>query len=80
MVRTALCVAYGALMRTGAGQPLREDYPKRDDKNWLKRTLAYWKGADLPLDYEDVACPILPPGDRGTVKQVRDRKKANNTV
>ncbi|NLJ76524.1 MAG: fumarate reductase flavoprotein subunit [Peptococcaceae bacterium] len=68
MVRTALCVAYGALMRTESrGSHFREDYPKRDDKNWLKRTLAYWKeGADLPtLDYEDVACPILPPGDRG---------------
>ncbi|NQS76822.1 MAG: fumarate reductase flavoprotein subunit [Peptococcaceae bacterium] len=68
MVRTALCVAYGALMRTESrGSHFREDHPKRDDAKWLKRTLAYWKeGADLPtLDYEDVACPILPPGDRG---------------
>jgi len=68
MVRTALCVAYGALTRTESrGSHFREDYPKRDDVNWLKRTLAYWKeGADLPtLDYEPVACPILPPGDRG---------------
>lgn len=68
MVRTALCVAYGALTRTESrGSHFREDYPKRDDVNWLKRTLAYWKeGADLPtLDYEPVACQILPPGDRG---------------
>jgi len=68
MVRTALCVAYGALTRTESrGSHFREDYPKRDDVNWLKRTLAYWKeGADLPtLEYEPVACPILPPGDRG---------------
>ncbi|MDD4335056.1 MAG: fumarate reductase flavoprotein subunit [Desulfotomaculaceae bacterium] len=68
MVRTALCVAYGALMRTESrGSHFREDYPKRDDVNWLTRTLAYWKeGADLPtLNYEPVACPILPPGDRG---------------
>jgi fumarate reductase flavoprotein subunit len=67
-LRTALCVAYGALTRTESrGSHFREDYPKRDDVNWLKRTLAYWKeGADLPtLDYEPVACPILPPGDRG---------------
>jgi fumarate reductase flavoprotein subunit len=68
MVRTALCVAYGALTRTESrGSHFREDYPKRDDANWLNRTLAYWKeGADLPtLDYEPVACPYMPPGDRG---------------
>ncbi|MEG3070361.1 MAG: hypothetical protein RQM92_05530 [Candidatus Syntrophopropionicum ammoniitolerans] len=44
MVRTALCVAYGALMRTESrGSHFREDHPKRDDAKWLKRTLAYWK-------------------------------------
>lgn len=68
MIRMALCVAYGALMRTESrGSHSREDFPKRDDVNWLKRTLAYWKpGADLPtLDYEPVATPYMPPGDRG---------------
>jgi fumarate reductase flavoprotein subunit len=68
MIRTSLCIAYGALMRTESrGSHFREDFPKRDDVNWLKRTLAYWKeGADLPtLDYEPVACPYMPPGDRG---------------
>lgn len=78
MVRTALCVAYGALMRTESrGSHFREDYPKRDDVNWLKRTLAYWKeGADLPtLDYEPVACPILPPGDRGYGEATAGPKK-----
>ena len=68
IIRTSLCIAYGALMRTESrGSHFREDFPKRDDANWLKRTLAYWKeGADLPtLDYEPVACPLMPPGDRG---------------
>ncbi len=68
MLRLALCVAYGALQRTESrGSHFREDYPKRDDANWLKRTLATWKeGADLPtLDYEDVTITELPPGDRG---------------
>lgn len=77
-LRTALCVAYGALMRTESrGSHFREDYPKRDDVNWLKRTLAYWKeGADLPtLDYEPVACPILPPGDRGYGEATAGPKK-----
>ncbi|TYO93891.1 fumarate reductase flavoprotein subunit [Desulfallas thermosapovorans] len=68
MVRLALCIAYGALMRTESrGSHAREDYPKRDDVNWLKRTLAYWPdGADLPeLKYEPVKITELPPGDRG---------------
>ena len=69
MVKLALCVAYGALQRTESrGAHAREDYPERNDKDWLVRTLATWKeGATLPtLEYEKVT-PffILPPGDRG---------------
>jgi fumarate reductase flavoprotein subunit len=68
MLRLALTIAYGALVRTESrGSHAREDFPKRDDVNWLKRTLAYWKeGADLPtIEYEPVVCKELPPGDRG---------------
>lgn len=68
MLRLALCIAVGALNRTESrGSHYREDYPKRDDANWLKRTLAYWRpGADLPeLQYEDITITELPPGDRG---------------
>ena len=68
MIRLALCISYGALTRTESrGSHAREDYPKRDDANWLKRTLAYWpQGADLPeLKYEPVTITELPPGDRG---------------
>lgn len=68
MLRLALCIAYGALQRTESrGSHHREDYPKRDDENWLKRTLAYWpEGSDLPvLKYEPVKITELPPGERG---------------
>jgi fumarate reductase flavoprotein subunit len=68
MIRLALCIAYGALKRTESrGSHFREDYPQRDDTNWLKRTLAYWPaGAELPrLDYEPITITELPPGDRG---------------
>ena len=67
-LRLALCIAQGALVRTESrGSHYREDYPKRDDDSWLKRTLAYWpKGADMPrLEYETVKITELPPGDRG---------------
>ena len=71
MLKLALCVAYGALTRTESrGAHFRQDYPRRDDAEWLKRTLATWKDADdtLPsLAYEplDVMQMELPPGWRG---------------
>jgi fumarate reductase flavoprotein subunit len=61
-------VAFGALQRTESrGSHYREDYPARDDVNWLKRTLSTWPaGADLPaLTYEPVRITEMPPGDRG---------------
>lgn len=69
MVKLALCVACGALARTESrGAHTREDFPARNDRDWLKRTLATWQGnATLPtLDYEPATAVFeLPPGDRG---------------
>jgi fumarate reductase flavoprotein subunit len=71
MLRLALAVAYGALQRTESrGAHYREDHPRRNDAEWLKRTLAVWKREDdtLPtLTYEalDVRRMELPPGWRG---------------
>ncbi len=69
-VKLALCVAYGALQRRESrGSHNREDYPARNDRDWLTRTLAYWKNPDddLPtLEYEDATPSFeMPPGDRG---------------
>jgi len=71
MLKLALCVASGALARTESrGAHYREDHPRRNDAQWLKRTLATWRRPDdtLPaLDYEalDVRQMELPPGWRG---------------
>jgi fumarate reductase flavoprotein subunit len=71
MLKLALCVAYGALTRTESrGAHFREDFPRRDDAQWLKRTLATWKSESdtLPsLAYEaiNVMGMELPPGWRG---------------
>jgi fumarate reductase flavoprotein subunit len=71
MLKLALCVSHGALVRTESrGAHFREDFPRRDDAQWLKRTLARWPGENdsLPtLGYEalDVHAMELPPGWRG---------------
>ena len=71
MLKLALCVALGAEQRTESrGAHAREDYPERNDRNWLKRTLATWEGDDatLPkLDYEslNIMKMEMPPGSRG---------------
>lgn len=68
MIRLALTIAKGALARQESrGSHFREDFPKRDDENWLKRTLAYWPehASEPDLKYESVKITELPPGDRG---------------
>ncbi len=71
MLKLALCTAYGALTRVESrGAHYREDHPQRNDRDWLKRTLAIWRneGDPLPtLNYEalDVNSMELAPGWRG---------------
>jgi len=71
MIKLALTIAYGALVRTESrGAHFRNDYPRRNDAEWLKRTLATWKNESdtLPtLAYEplDPRKMELPPGWRG---------------
>lgn len=68
MLRLARVTAEGALLRTESrGAHCREDYPLRNDRDWLNRTLVRWKeGAEAPaFDYEPVGLIDLPPGFRG---------------
>ena len=89
MLKVALTVAYGAYLRKESrGAHSREDYPKRDDKNWLKRTITSWKDENQTIptvSYEDI--PIsnmeLPPGFRGYGKdltQHHEDTKARQTI
>ncbi|MBQ4889306.1 fumarate reductase flavoprotein subunit [Shewanella sp. MMG014] len=71
MLRVALTVACGANARTESrGAHAREDYPQRNDKEWLNRTLSTWpdeNALEPELTYEqlDVMKMELPPGYRG---------------
>ncbi len=71
MLKLALCVAKGALQRTESrGAHYREDFVKRDDANWLNRTITTWENPEdtLPtVTYEeiDISKMELAPAFRG---------------
>ncbi len=75
MLKVALCVAKGARDRTESrGAHFREDYLKRDDENWLNRTISYYKSEDdiePTLEYEelDIMKMEMPPAFRGYGKK-----------
>jgi succinate dehydrogenase / fumarate reductase flavoprotein subunit len=55
----------GALARTESrGAHSRRDYPKRDDENWLKHTLAYCTKEGPRLEYAPVTITKWPPAAR----------------
>ncbi|PIF04395.1 MAG: fumarate reductase flavoprotein subunit [Arcobacter sp.] len=71
MLKVALCVAKGARERTESrGAHYREDYLKRDDANWLNRTLTSWPDPDQTtptVTYQelDIMTMEMPPAFRG---------------
>jgi len=46
------------------GAHYREDYPERDDENFLKHTLAYYSTAGIDLQYKPVAITMFEPKER----------------
>jgi len=55
----------GALAREESrGSQSRTDFPTRDDKNWLKHTVAKWNGKDAELSYKEVDISLYEPKER----------------
>ncbi|MCD6493047.1 MAG: succinate dehydrogenase/fumarate reductase flavoprotein subunit [Archaeoglobaceae archaeon] len=65
MLDLAEVVAIGALKRQESrGAHYRLDYPKRDDENWLKHTLAYYTPEGPKFDYKPVSITKWEPVER----------------
>jgi len=55
LISQAVVALHGAAARTESrGAHAREDYPDRDDENWMKHTLSWLKDGTVTLDYRPV--------------------------
>lgn len=65
LLEVAEVTAVAAFNRTESrGGHYREDYPKRDDENWLKHSLAYRKDGNIELRYKPVTITEYKPKER----------------
>ena len=65
MLEVAEVIAGSALNRKESrGGHSREDYPNRDDQNWLKHTLAWKQDGKVTIDYKPVAITKYQPKAR----------------
>lgn len=65
LLELAEVVAISALNRKESrGGHAREDFPKRDDQNWLKHTLAWKRGEKVEIGYKPVVITKYQPKER----------------
>lgn len=65
LLNFAEVIAIGALERKESrGAHYRTDYPKRDDQNWLKHTLASRVNGEIKLEYKSVVITKYEPKER----------------
>ncbi|HHX49807.1 MAG TPA: FAD-binding protein, partial [Clostridia bacterium] len=65
MLEIALVVAVGALKRNESrGAHYKEDYPERNDQDWLKTTIASYTNNGPVFRYEEVDTSLIEPRQR----------------
>jgi succinate dehydrogenase / fumarate reductase flavoprotein subunit len=65
LLDTAEVTAVAALERTESrGGHYREDYPKRDDGNWLRHSLVWRKDGQIEIGYKSVTIADYAPKER----------------
>jgi succinate dehydrogenase / fumarate reductase flavoprotein subunit len=66
LIDSAEAITYGALARQESrGGHSREDFPNRDDKDWMKHTFAYYNVGQAPtLKYKPVVVTKYQPMER----------------
>jgi succinate dehydrogenase / fumarate reductase flavoprotein subunit len=65
MLKTAEVIAFSALNREESrGSHFRNDYPERNDKEWLKHTLVFSTAQGFELRYRPVVVTKFPPETR----------------
>ncbi|GAB4335680.1 MAG: succinate dehydrogenase flavoprotein subunit [Calditrichia bacterium] len=65
LVHFAELIVHGALKREESrGAQSRTDFPKRDDANWLKHTIAKKVDGKVEFDYKPVVITKFPPKER----------------
>jgi succinate dehydrogenase / fumarate reductase flavoprotein subunit len=65
MLDCAEALVEGAATRTESrGAHMHEDFPERDDANWLKHTLAYKTSGGIQMKYKPVVLTRFEPKER----------------
>lgn len=65
LLEVSKAIVLGAIARKESrGGHSRKDYPKRDDKNFLKHTLVFKDGNTYRTEYKDVVITKFPPKER----------------